>query len=85
MITRILTGLVITVIAFLLLRYNEWLVRQMGLWAWAERHLGTEGGTRLAYKLIAIFGIIVGLLTIAGLHERFIKWILAPLFRTPLS
>jgi hypothetical protein len=85
MITRIIIGLIITIIAFLLLRYNEWLVRQIGMWAWAERHLGTEGGTRLAYKLIAFFGIIVGLLTIAGLHERFIRWILSPLFRVPLA
>ena len=81
MFTRILIGIIITTISFLILKYNEWFIRQVGSWSWAERHIGTEGGSRLVYKLIAVFGIIIGLLTIADLHVRFLKWFFAPLVR----
>jgi TRAP-type uncharacterized transport system fused permease subunit len=85
MIKRIIAGLAITIISFLLLKHNEWLIRQTGTWYWAEKHLGTEGGTRLMLRLIALLGVIIGLLTVTGLHERFIKWILSPLFKIPLT
>lgn len=82
---HIIIGLLITIISFLFLKYNEWLIRQTGTWYWAERHFGSEGGTRLLFKLISIFALFVGLLTITGLHERFIRGIFAPLFKMPLT
>ena len=85
MIKRIAVGLLISVISFLLLRYNEWVIRQTGSWYWAEKYLGSEGGTRLMLKLICVFALIIGLLVITGLHVRFIRWLLAPLLRVPLT
>ena len=82
---RIFVGLLITIVSFLLLRYNEWLILQIGIWPWAEKWFGTEGGTRLAYRLIAVFGVIIGLLVITGLHEQFIRWLLSPLLGVPLT
>lgn len=82
---RILIGLIICTISYLLLRHNEWLIRQTGTSAWAEKWFGTEGGTRLVLKLLAIFAFVVGMLVIFNMHARFIKWLLSPLFGTPLT
>ena len=77
---HIIIGFIITVISFLLLKHNFWLVEQTGTWGWAERVLGSEGGTRLVLKLLALLGVIIGLLTVVGLHDQFIRWLLIPLF-----
>ncbi|HBH46337.1 MAG: hypothetical protein A2445_05625 [Candidatus Jacksonbacteria bacterium RIFOXYC2_FULL_44_29] len=81
MFNRILIGIVIAVIAFVLLLKNEWLIRQVGTSAWAEKYLGSEGGTRLMLKLISVLGIIIGLMVITGLHVAFFKWVFSPLTR----
>ena len=79
MFTRILIGLVITFLSFMVVWKTEWLHRQTGGWAWAEKYHGTEGGTRLAMKLLGILGIVIGLITITGMHQRFLQWLLSPL------
>ncbi len=80
MLKRIIIGIIISTISFLLLKHNEWLVSQTGTSQWAEKWFGSEGGTRLFLKLIALFSFIVGMLVILNMHERFIRWILSPLF-----
>lgn len=85
MLNRIIIGFIISALSFLLLRHNEWLVAQTGTSAWAEKWFGSEGGTRLLLKLLALFFFIAGMLVIFNMHERFIRWILSPLFGTPLT
>jgi hypothetical protein len=80
MFTRIFIGLIITILSFMVVWQTEWIVRQTGSFDWAEKYLGTEGGTRLAVKLIGVLGVVIGLITVTGMHERFMRWILAPLF-----
>jgi len=76
---KVFIGLIITAIGFLLVIYSEWFLRNFGRVAWAEKYLGTEGGTRLFYKFLGLLGIFIGLLIITGLFSSFAEWILSPL------
>ncbi len=78
---RTSVGILITGLAFLGLLYNEWLIRQTGTFAWAERYIRTEGGTRLMLKIICIIALMIGLLTVVGLHEDFMRWIFGRLIQ----
>lgn len=46
-----------------------------------ERYLGTEGGSRLGYKLIGILIAFIGILVMTNLIGGFLEWLLAPLLR----
>lgn len=59
---------------------TEWFVENFGSIAWAEAHLGTEGGTRLAYKLMGIILIIGSLMIATGVMQNLILSIFAPMF-----
>ncbi|MBI4359544.1 MAG: hypothetical protein HY564_00420 [Candidatus Jacksonbacteria bacterium] len=85
MLKRIIIGLAISTVSFFLLRYNEWLVSQTGTSAWAEKWFGSEGGTRLLLKFFSLLGFVVGMLVIFNMHERFVRFIFSPLFKTPLT
>ena len=82
MFTRIIIGLLVTAVSTILIIKTEWFVQNIGRNSWAETHLGTEGGTRLMYKLIGLTGITMGLFLITGLYDSFIRWLLGPLIKT---
>lgn len=42
--------------------------------AWAEKYLGSDGGTRLATKFIGFLAIAAGLMLITGLFDNFMNW-----------
>lgn len=44
----------------------EWFLRTFGRIAWAEKNLGTEGGSRLFYKLLGIVAIIISFMGFTG-------------------
>lgn len=46
-----------------------------------EKWLGTDGGSRLGYKLIGVIIIFFGFLIAFGLIDRFMMWGLSPLTR----
>jgi hypothetical protein len=52
-------GTLVIGVGFLLMWKSEWLINNVGRIGWAEQHLGTEGGSRLFYKLIGLL-LIVG-------------------------
>jgi len=58
---------------------TEWLLENFGRMSWFEEKLGTEGGSRLGYKLIGLFVIFFGLLMMTGSSDSFLQWILSPL------
>lgn len=72
-------GLLITTAGVLMVLKTEWLVQNFGRIAWFDKYLGTEGGTRLGYKFIAIILLFFGILSITGLHTPFFNWLLSPL------
>lgn len=46
---------------------------------WFEEHLGTEGGSRLGYKLIGVLIFFLGFMIMTGMINGFMMWILGPL------
>lgn len=69
------------IIGTLMILYTDWLVANFGRVAWAEQHLGTEGGTRIFYKLVGTIIILFAFLGITGTLGDIVRGIFAP--RTP--
>ncbi|MFA5248464.1 MAG: hypothetical protein WC415_04545 [Patescibacteria group bacterium] len=44
-----------------------------------EKYLGSEGGSRLGWKLIGILFFFIGFLIMTGMINGFMLWILSPL------
>ncbi len=72
---RIILGLFVTVAGALITIKAEWIYQNLGGIPTAEKYLGTEGGSRLAYKLIGILVSIVGFLIMTNLIEAVLKGI----------
>jgi len=72
-------GIIFILIAPWLIIKTEWFLQNFGRIPWAEKHLGTEGGTRLFYKLIGILLIFVGLLMLFNMFNGIVYWVLGPL------
>jgi len=78
---HVILGIVITVAGALMVMKTEWLINNFGRMAWFEEKLGSEGGTRLGYKLIGIVAIIIGIIVMTGSGPEFMRWLLSPLIR----
>ncbi len=59
---------------------TEWFFETFGTIAWAEQHLGMNGGTRLMYKLIGIAFIFIGFLLITNLFGGFLEGTIGRIF-----
>ena len=79
---KIIIGLVIAAIGIIIVIKSEWFMRNFGEIEFAEKHLGTAGGTRFFYKLIGIFIAAMGFMLATGLMYGFLGWILGPLIKT---
>lgn len=80
MITRIIVGIIGIVIGSIMVVRSEWLLSFFGRINWAEIHLGSEGGTRIFYKLLGLLTIIVSLMIMTGMIEGLLLAIFGPLF-----
>ena len=67
MILRIFAGLGFVAIGAVITIFANKIYESVGPMAWAEEHLGTEGGSRLMYKLIGIGFCIIGFLLATGM------------------
>ncbi len=74
-------GLIIIAIGFALVYKSEWMLSNFGRIPFFEKYLGVEGGSRLGYKLIGIFGIFLGTLIMTNMISGFMNWVLSPLIR----
>lgn len=74
-------GFLVIIFGFFLVWKSDWLVNNFGRIAWAEEHLGTEGGTRIFYKLLGILIIIGSFLVMAGVFNNIIEGIFGASFR----
>jgi hypothetical protein len=61
-----LIGIVVIIVGFLLVVKTQWIVSFTGPIAWAEQHLGTEGGTQMFIKLLGVLAIFLALLSATG-------------------
>jgi hypothetical protein len=76
---KIIGGLVMTGIGTIFVIKTEWFLENFGRMNWFENKFGTEGGSRLGYKLIGLVLIFVGLLIATNLIGGFMAWALSPL------
>ena len=75
MFTRIIVGLVFIGLGVVLIIYTEKFLEFFGRIAWAEEHLGSEGGTRIFYKLIGFAFIILAFGIMSGKLFSLLTWI----------
>lgn len=73
-------GFILLVAGVSMVYYANWMYYNIGAVAFFEKYLG-GGGTRLGYKLIGIFVIFIGALSVFGLIDVFIMWVFGPVIR----
>lgn len=76
---QIIGGLFVTLIGAGLVIKTEWFVENFGRLSWFEDNLGTEGGTRLGYKLLGVIAIFIGIIITTGSGGLFFGWIFSPI------
>lgn len=76
---KIILGAIIIAVGALMVVKSEWLLNNFGRIAWFDDKLGTEGGSRLGYKLIGILVIFIGILVFTNMIGSFLTWMLSPL------
>ena len=76
---HILIGLIIFAIGVFMVIKSEAMLNSFGRIEFFEKHLGTEGGSRLGYKLIGILAIFIGFLVLTNMINDFLGWLLSPL------
>ena len=64
---RIVWGLLIVIAGALMVIYGEKIYEAFGAVPFAEKYLGTEGGSRLFYKLLGVLGIIIGFMIMTNM------------------
>jgi hypothetical protein len=60
-------GILAIIVGVFMVIKTEWFLRTFGKSAWAEEHLGLNGGSRMMYKLLGIVFIVVAMLGMTGM------------------
>ena len=76
---RIAAGILLVALGAVLVIKAEWFYQNFGEIGWAQAHLGSEGGSRLAYKLIGLALIIIGFLVMTGMIGGIVLAIFRPI------
>ena len=78
---KFILGVVFTIIGVMIVIKSESFLRFFGRISFFEKHLGTEGGSRLGYKIIGLVVIFLGILTMTGMINGFMAWLTGPITR----
>ncbi len=78
---HIIIGLIIIFIGLLLVIKSDWFLNNFGRIGFFERHLSTEGGTRLGYKLLGMIVVFIGMMVLTNLIGSLGEWALGPYLR----
>ncbi|MBT6691116.1 hypothetical protein HOB10_02165 [Candidatus Parcubacteria bacterium] len=78
---KIFFGIILVAVGFFFVWKTEWLQQNFGGIGFAEKHLGSEGGSRLMYKVIGTLIIVIGILYITDLSDNFLAWIAGSMTR----
>ena len=78
---KIILGIVFFLVGFGILAKTEWMLSNFGRIDFFEQHLGTEGGSRLGYKIVALIITFIGIIMVTGLYDGFMNWLLGPVIR----
>lgn len=73
-------GMGIAFIGFLVVWKSDFLLRNFGRVPFAEKYLGSDGGTRLFYKLLGVLTMIGAIMHATGLLEPLGTWMLKTFF-----
>lgn len=76
---QIIVGIIMTVAGAWIVLKTEWFLQTFGSIAWFDEMLGSEGGSRLGYKLIGILAIFIGIILMTGSGDLFFGWVFSPL------
>jgi len=77
----IIIGFIVLAAGALLVIKSEAMLNAFGRIAFFEKYLGSEGGSRLGYKIIGLIAIFIGLLIMTNMIGGFLGWLLSPLLR----
>lgn len=80
MITKIIVGLILCFLGFMVVWKTEWIIGNLGRNDWAESKLGSSGGTRIMYKFVGILVMFFGMLVMTGLSSQFLMATIGRLF-----
>jgi hypothetical protein len=78
---HIILGIIMTAAGTYLVIKTEWFLNNFGRLSWFEEKLGSDGGSRLGYKLIGIVVIFIGIIVLTGSGNAFMMWLLSPLMQ----
>jgi hypothetical protein len=78
---NIIIGFIIFVVGALLVIKSEAMLNAFGRIEFFEHYLGSEGGSRLGYKLVGILAVFIGILFMTNMIGGFLEWILSPILR----
>jgi len=81
----IIIGIIMMVIGALIVIYSEKILNGFGRIEFFEKYLGTEGGSRLGYKLLGMLIFFVGVLVMTNLIQGFLLWVLSPILKYTIT
>lgn len=81
---HIILGILIIAAGVFLVVKTEWFINNFGRIAWFEEKLGSEGGSRLGYKLMGILILTIGIIIMTGSGGEFGSWAASPLTKYSL-
>lgn len=81
MVARIIVFIIGTAVGVMMNLKTESFLRFTGKIAWAEKHLGVEGGTRLFYKLLGLLIILISWIYAFNWMNGLLEFLLGGLFR----
>jgi hypothetical protein len=76
----IIIGLILLAVGVLIIWKTEPIFRFFGKVSFADQYFGTEGGSRLFYKLIGLMVIFFGLLMVTGQSDGFLEGTIGKVF-----
>jgi hypothetical protein len=76
---NILIGIILAAVGILMSLKAEAMLNMFGRVNFFEKYLGTEGGTRLGYKLLGVVIFLIGVMLATNVFGDFMMWFLSPL------
>ncbi len=81
MVGQIILGAIMIAVGAGAVIKTEWIINNFGRMAWFEEKLGSDGGSRLGYKLIGVVVLTIGIIVMTGSGDDFMRWLLSPIIK----
>lgn len=76
---KIALGIILIALGAFTVVKTDWFLQNFGRISWFEQKLGSDGGSRLGYKLLGLIVIFLGIIMATGSSDDFFLWLLNPL------